>query len=170
MPYQFSPSSTPTAATAEVSVLIRITTDAGQAPDLAARVVEAVRTAAGGNPLTVSIPTAPTVPAPRRPLGSRLRINVADRRVEHEGALVDLTRLEFDLLLFLCRRPNRVHLRTTLLAEIWGLPEEVHTRTLDVHVRRIRRKLGSAAAMLDTVRGVGYRITGTEGLSIDEAA
>jgi DNA-binding response OmpR family regulator len=81
---------------------------------------------------------------------------------------VELTRMEFDLLLHLARRPGHVHPRGTLLSELWGLPVGVETRTLDVHVRRLRRKLGPAAELITTVRGVGYRLDAADRVIIEE--
>lgn len=166
MPYQFSPSLDLVKQSAEVTVIVRINTDSGQAPLLAAKVVDAVRTAVDGTALTISVPTTPQIPTPRAPLDATLRIVVPSRRVEHHGLPVDLTRLEFDLLLFLCRRPNLVHLRSTLLSEVWGLPGGINTRTLDVHVRRLRSKLDPSSSLISTVRGVGYRITDSERIHI----
>jgi len=106
------------------------------------------------------------IPAPRtpaRPAGATqpvpaLHILVASRSVLIEGDPLPLTRLEFDLLLHLCRQPKRVHRRAALMHQVWGATTAVDTRTVDVHVRRIRRKLGDASAIIGTVRGVGYRV------------
>ncbi|MEV6611040.1 MULTISPECIES: winged helix-turn-helix domain-containing protein [unclassified Kutzneria] len=165
MPYQFSPSLTVTASqSAEVTVVVRVSTNNDQAPLVAARVVDAVRTAVDipGTTLTVS------VPQPRTAERGELRIQPAARQVWQRGDAVELTRMEFDLLLHLARRPGRVHLRTALLSELWGLPHGVETRTLDVHVRRLRRKLGPAATLITTVRGVGYRLDGADRVTIEE--
>lgn len=165
MPYQFSaPLSLTASQAAEVTVVVRVSTNNDQAPLVAARVVEAVRTAVDvpGTTLTVSVPAAP------KPQGSELRILPAARRVYHRDGAVELTRMEFDLLLHLARRPGHVHLRTALLAELWGLPDGVETRTLDVHVRRLRRKLGPAAELITTVRGVGYRMDGAERVTVED--
>jgi rhodanese-related sulfurtransferase len=71
---------------------------------------------------------------------------------------VELTRMEFDLLAFLVARPDRVHTRGQLLRTIWSGPAAGGTRTVDVHVHRLRSKLGPPlAGALVTVRGVGYR-------------
>lgn len=74
------------------------------------------------------------------------------------GRLLDLTYKEFELLRFLVQRPGRVFTRTELLSEVWGYNFYGGTRTVDVHVRRLRAKLGpESEAMIQTVRGVGYR-------------
>jgi two-component system phosphate regulon response regulator PhoB len=71
---------------------------------------------------------------------------------------VTLTALEFRLLEYLLTRVGRVQTRDQLLEEVWGLSSSLETRTIDTHVMRLRDKLGSARALLETVRGVGYRI------------
>lgn len=71
---------------------------------------------------------------------------------------IDLTSTEFRLLLFLCERPNEPQDRNELLRTIWGYSDEVHSRTLDTHMKRLRQKLGDHANRVETVRGVGYRL------------
>jgi DNA-binding response OmpR family regulator len=74
------------------------------------------------------------------------------------GRLLDLTYKEFELLRFLIQRPGRVFTRTELLSEVWGYNFYGGTRTVDVHIRRLRAKLGpESEALIQTVRGVGYR-------------
>lgn len=75
-----------------------------------------------------------------------------------DGAPVSLTLKEYELLLTLAGHPGRVFSRDQLLETVWGYQYEGETRTVDVHVRGLRQKLGAAADMLETVRGVGYRI------------
>jgi rhodanese-related sulfurtransferase len=80
------------------------------------------------------------------------------RTVRAGGRCVELTRMEFDLLAFLVARPNRVHTRGQLLRTLWASSWQGDTRTVDVHVHRLRSKLGKPfAESLVTVRGVGYR-------------
>lgn len=74
---------------------------------------------------------------------------------------VELTALEFRLLLSLCDRGNRVQSRGALLNEVWGIDADVTTRTVDTHVKRLREKLGNAGDYIETVRGVGYRFAET---------
>ena len=69
---------------------------------------------------------------------------------------VDLTGTEFKLLLFLCERSGKQQDRNELLRTVWGYSDEVHSRTLDTHMKRLRQKLGEHGAMIETVRGVGY--------------
>ncbi|MEX2090301.1 MAG: response regulator transcription factor, partial [Bacteroidota bacterium] len=70
---------------------------------------------------------------------------------------LSLPKKEFEVLLFLVRHPDRVISRETLLNEIWGQDVYVIDRTVDVHIRKIREKLGRYASHIDTVKGVGYR-------------
>ena len=83
-----------------------------------------------------------------------------DRRA-HEvsvgGRPVHLTRLEFALLAFLISHRGRVFRRDELMSEVWGRDDFLEGRTVDIHVRRLRAKLGDGAVGLETVRGVGYR-------------
>lgn len=75
-----------------------------------------------------------------------------------DGQLEDLTSTEFKLMIFLCERVNAPQDRSTLLKEVWGYSDEVHSRTLDTHMKRLRKKLEPHAGYLETVRGTGYRI------------
>ena len=87
-----------------------------------------------------------------------LTLNMRSRTVTVNGRPVDLTLKEFELLQTLMRDPGTVILRDTLLERVWGYETGVETRTLDVHVRSLRQKLGPAGELLKTVRGVGYRL------------
>lgn len=71
---------------------------------------------------------------------------------------VDLTSTEFKLLLYLCERQNASQDRHTLLMDVMGYSSEVHSRTLDTHMKRLRKKLGAHADIVETVRGVGYQV------------
>ena len=75
------------------------------------------------------------------------------------GKQVELTATEFKLLTILAQRRGRVQSREQLLRDVWDYNSLVDTRTVDTHMRRLREKLGPAARLLDTVRGVGYRFT-----------
>ncbi|MFI3171295.1 MAG: response regulator transcription factor [Eubacteriales bacterium] len=78
--------------------------------------------------------------------------------VNHEN--VTLTLKEFELLERLARKPGIVVTRDTLLSEIWGYDFDGETRTIDVHVRSLRQKLGDVGEMIETVRGIGYKLGG----------
>jgi two-component system phosphate regulon response regulator PhoB len=71
---------------------------------------------------------------------------------------IDLTSTEFKLLLYLCERAGTPQDRHDLLRAVWGYSDEVHSRTLDSHMKRLRQKLGAHGAWIETVRGVGYGV------------
>ncbi len=77
------------------------------------------------------------------------------------GKNVTLTLKEFELLERLAKKPGIVVTRDTLLSEIWGYDFDGETRTIDVHVRSLRQKLGDVGEMIETVRGIGYKLGGT---------
>ncbi len=87
-----------------------------------------------------------------------LRIDRAAHRVQVNGKEVDLTATEFKLLLLLAENRGRVQARTHLLETVWEAAPDIQTRTVDMHVQRLRTKLGVAGDLIDTVRGFGYRI------------
>ncbi len=80
--------------------------------------------------------------------------NVLKFYVENEP--VDLTSTEFKLLLYLCERSGKPQDRNDLLRTVWGYSDDVHSRTLDTHMKRLRQKLGDHGSWIETVRGVGY--------------
>lgn len=82
------------------------------------------------------------------------------REVSVAGREVQLTMREFDLLEFLMRSPGVVFSRETLLQRVWGWDFDGGSRTVDVHVQQVRAKLGDASDLIETVRGVGYRVRG----------
>jgi len=89
-----------------------------------------------------------------------LAIDTETYRVTAAGSALDLTFKEFELLRFLAQHPDRVHTRPGLLREVWGYDFYGGTRTVDVHIRRLRAKLGPEHEhLIETVRGVGYRAT-----------
>lgn len=87
----------------------------------------------------------------------KLSIDFADMRVVCAGEDVKLTRKEFALLTYLIKSAGRVATRQNLLDNVWGYSYFGDTRTLDVHVRRLRQKLGDCGNCIETVVGVGYR-------------
>lgn len=91
-----------------------------------------------------------------------LKLNVKKHEVTVDGNAVTLTLKEFELLNRLAQNQNIVLTRDRLLEEIWGYDFSGETRTVDVHVRTLRQKLGSAGELIQTVRGVGYRLGGTD--------
>jgi two-component system phosphate regulon response regulator PhoB len=87
-----------------------------------------------------------------------LVLDQARYEVRVQGEQIDLTATEFKLLALLMDRKGRVQPRDRLLNDVWGYESVIDTRTVDTHIRRLREKMGSASAYLETVRGVGYRI------------
>jgi two-component system phosphate regulon response regulator PhoB len=100
-----------------------------------------------------------TKPFSVRELVLRLKaVDVDAHRVFVDGAEAILTPLEFKLLTTFMSRLGRVQSREQLLEDVWEMSPEVETRTVDTHVKRLREKLGSGRELLETVRGVGYRL------------
>jgi DNA-binding response OmpR family regulator len=90
----------------------------------------------------------------------RLTVDFEDMRVTCDGADVKLTRKEFSLLENLIMNSGRVATRQQLLDNVWGYSYFGDTRTLDVHIRRLRQKMGECGTSIETVVGVGYRFVG----------
>lgn len=89
-----------------------------------------------------------------------LSLSPSRHEVSLEGKPLNLTVREFDLLSFLMRSPGVVFNRETLLQRVWGWDFDGGSRTVDVHVQTLRQKLGDHAELIETVRGVGYRLRG----------
>jgi two-component system phosphate regulon response regulator PhoB len=89
----------------------------------------------------------------------RIALDVDHHRVSVADEVIELTATEFKLLKVLMERKGRVQARDHLLLNVWNYETEIETRTVDTHVRRLREKLGSEASLIETVRGVGYRMT-----------
>ena len=87
-----------------------------------------------------------------------LSVFVGRHEVFYEDKPVELTRKEFELLLYLMENKGLVMTRNQILCHVWGYDFDGETRTVDVHVRSLRQKLGDGGNMIETVRGVGYRI------------
>jgi two-component system phosphate regulon response regulator PhoB len=87
-----------------------------------------------------------------------LRIDRAAHRVAIDGRDVELTPTEYKLLLTLAERRGRVQARSHLLETVWEAAPDIQTRTVDMHVQRLRAKLGVAGELIETVRGFGYRL------------
>jgi two-component system, OmpR family, phosphate regulon response regulator PhoB len=99
-----------------------------------------------------------------------LKIDRAAHRLWVGGKEVELTALEFRLLMTFYERRERVQSRGTLLDDVWGVSPDIVTRTVDTHVKRLREKLEACGVMIETVRGVGYRFTMTPSRSGAEVA
>jgi two-component system phosphate regulon response regulator PhoB len=90
-----------------------------------------------------------------------IRIDRVAHRVWVHGDELQLTSLEFKLLVTLLERKDRVQTRGVLLTDVWGINSEIASRTVDTHMKRLREKLGDAGAYIETIRGVGYRLSDT---------
>lgn len=120
--------------------------------EVVARVRAVLRRSQSAEPLERAVDRAP---AP-------LAVDEATRRAWVQGAQVELTRVEFDLLSCLLGAPGRVFTRAQLIDKVWGDGFAITDRTIDSHVKALRRKLGETGglgAAIETVRGVGYRVT-----------
>jgi two-component system, OmpR family, phosphate regulon response regulator PhoB len=87
------------------------------------------------------------------------RFDKNDLKFYLEGEPVELTSTEFKLLVFLSERAGKPQDRNDLLRTVWGYSDDVHSRTLDTHMKRLRQKLGEHAAMVETIRGIGYCVS-----------
>jgi len=157
--------------TLTVTFSIPLASDDGLTPQ-AFRLLEVARELVerGEGTVSLSPPPAATEPVYAEPAdeplvgtavavgeGTALHVLAASRTVLLEGAQLRLTRLEFDLLLFLADNPRRVFSRLQLLTGVWGY-EHAGARTVDVHIRRLRSKIGMHVPLVTTVYGVGYRL------------
>ena len=91
-----------------------------------------------------------------------IAIDRSAHRVQVEGKEIELTATEYKLLLTLVERRGRVQTRPQLLETVWEAQPDIQTRTVDMHVQRLRTKLGEAGELIETVRGAGYRFRGAE--------
>ena len=134
-----------TAGPAEMSARVRLLLARGTSGSAAS----GDRSGAGGAPAPEAIRVADVV------------VDEASWTVRAGGVPLDLTYKEFELLRYLVQRPGRVVTRDTLLQEVWGMDYYGGTRTVDVHIRRLRAKLGpERESLIGTIRGVGYRFSG----------
>lgn len=101
-----------------------------------------------------------------------LTTDATTREASVAGKPIDLTRVEFDLLACLLENPGRVYTRAQLIDSVWGDGFAISDRTVDSHVKSLRRKVGEAGGdpgLIETVRGVGYRVTNRPSSSTDRA-
>ncbi|KAB1941064.1 winged helix-turn-helix transcriptional regulator [Micromonospora sp. ALFpr18c] len=115
-------------------------------------------------PRTAPSPTVVTEPTAG---ADAVHILAGSRMVRRGDEVIALTRIEYELLLFLAERPRRVFTRLQLLASVWGYEHAV-ARTVDVHVRRLRAKL-AGAEVVTTVYGVGYRLADEARIRVDHS-
>jgi two-component system phosphate regulon response regulator PhoB len=105
---------------------------------------------------------APAVAAGSSLIEGPLVIDRASHRVTLDGEEVQLTATEFKLLSMLVERRGRVQTRPQLLETVWDAQPDIQTRTVDMHVQRLRAKLGELGDLIETVRGFGYRFRGAD--------
>ena len=105
---------------------------------------------------------APEATASDRVAIGPITIDRAAHRVSVNGADVELTPTEYKLLATLAERRGRVQARGHLLETVWEAAPDIQTRTVDMHIQRLRAKLGPAGELIETVRGFGYRIRGAQ--------
>ncbi|MGH7663875.1 MAG: response regulator [Gemmatimonadaceae bacterium] len=101
-------------------------------------------------------PSADVLPA------GPIMIDRAAHRVTVDERYIDLTPTEYKLLLVLAERRGRVQGRSTLLETVWDAAPDIQTRTVDMHIQRLRAKLGAAGDLIETVRGFGYRLRASQ--------
>jgi two-component system OmpR family response regulator len=116
-------------------------------PVLVARVHALLRRAALGDPPPLEV--------------GGLHLDLRARRVLHDGVELPLTAREFELLTYLIRRAGRVVSKSEILAGVWDDAFEGDPNVVEVYVARLRRKIGSGSARIETLRGLGYRLSGT---------
>lgn len=124
----------------------------------------------GTRPEIRPLPHPDATPAPQAACGA-VRIDPGQHVAELDGHQLDLTHLEFELLTHLVTHPNQVHSRRRLMDRVWGYDHIGDGRTVDVHIARLRRKLGQAhRECIVTVRRVGYKYVPAQQASPDTAS
>jgi two-component system phosphate regulon response regulator PhoB len=94
----------------------------------------------------------------RRIIFGRLLLDKEDHSISIAGQKIDFTLTEFNLLHYFLKRRGRVQTRDNLLLGVWKFDADVETRTVDVHIRRVRKKIQDSGLEIETIRGVGYRL------------
>ncbi|MFC4855364.1 winged helix-turn-helix domain-containing protein [Actinophytocola glycyrrhizae] len=155
------------------TIVVHLNIELPRNPDTLAALSELLHSVAELPGVAVTQRAVPELPYPRQSAADtgdeRLRIVPYSRTVLRRGLPIPLTRLEFDLLLYLTQRPRRVLPRRTIMADVWGIHEPMNSRTVDVHIRRLRDKLGPDRPRISTVRGVGYRFDGPQDVVVESA-
>ena len=88
-----------------------------------------------------------------------LAVDLSAHRVTVKGDRIRVTPMQMRLLVHLIEHRGEVVRRSDLLTEVWGYQVAIRTRTVDIHVQRLRERLGSVAVLITTVRGIGYRLS-----------
>ena len=89
----------------------------------------------------------------------KLVLDEEDHSISIAGDKIDFTLTEFKLIHYFLKRKGRVQTRDNLLLGVWKFDAEVETRTVDVHIRRVRKKIAGSGLAIETIRGVGYRLS-----------
>ncbi|MFH1305923.1 MAG: response regulator transcription factor [Candidatus Omnitrophota bacterium] len=89
----------------------------------------------------------------------KLKVDIPRHKTTVDKKEIELTQMEFKLLIILMRRIGRVQSRDQLLNDVWDIASDVTTRTIDTHIKRLRQKLGKMGKLIETVRGIGYRFS-----------
>jgi DNA-binding response OmpR family regulator len=113
---------------------------------------------------------SPSEPAPAEPA---LAVDPSERQASYGGRTLELTRVEFDLLAALGEQPGKVYTRSEFIDRVWGSGFAITDRTIDSHIKSLRRKLSDSGAplgLIQTVRGVGYRIASAHAAGLDDDA
>jgi two-component system phosphate regulon response regulator PhoB len=118
---------------------------------------------ASESPATPNPPKAAASPARRRLVAGPLEVDPDGHHVHVKGQEVSVSALEMRILVYLFDARGIVRTRHDLLTQVWGYQPEVNSRTVDTHVKRLRGKLGVAGALIETVRGLGYRLAEFDG-------
>ena len=118
--------------------------------------------------IRIAIDRSKIVDKPDMIQASGVVIDEASYSAKVHGRPLDLTFKEFELLRFFAQHPGRVFTREQLLSEVWGYDYFGGTRTVDVHIRRLRAKLGDLEALIGTVRNVGYRFNLNDDVDVEE--
>ncbi|HWD07746.1 MAG TPA: response regulator transcription factor [Actinomycetota bacterium] len=133
--------------------------------ELVARVKAVLRRTAEPTPAATPGPGGRPPPEPPESLElGGVRVEPARRQVTAGGRVVELTVKEFDLLAYLIRHQGIVCSRDRLLEQVWGYDRPIDTRTVDSHIKSLRAKLGDQAAIVKTLRGIGYKAEADPGV------
>lgn len=160
----------PSPRPAPLAVTIALATPDGTLSGPALRVLDALQALA-----ELQLAAAQPTPIQPTPAGATsdetgpapaFSLHTASRQVLRAGRALHLTRREYDLLAFLCAHPRQVFSRAQLLRLVWGYHAVGGERTVDVHILRLRAKLGGEGPTIVTVRGIGYRLDDVERIAV----
>jgi two-component system, OmpR family, phosphate regulon response regulator PhoB len=131
--------------------------------ELMLRMSARLKARGGDAPATAKARAQSTAPARRKLVAGPLEVDPDGHHVHVNGDEVSVSALEMRILVYLFEARAIVRTRHDLLTQVWGYQPEVNSRTVDTHVKRLRQKLGVAGPLIETVRGLGYRLTEDDG-------